>query len=47
MKRTIRKLYEWSQTFWGDLLCCLAMAIAGWVLFYALIWALWISGVIQ
>lgn len=45
MKRTILKLYEWSQTFWGDLLCGLAIAIAGWVLFYALMWILWIMGV--
>ena len=45
IKSTIRKLYEWSQTFWGDLLCCLAIGIAGWVLFYFIMWILWIMGV--
>lgn len=41
----MHKLYSWSQTFWGDLICCFIIAVAGWILFYALMWLLWIVGV--
>ena len=43
----LRKLYAWSQTFWGDLIVGRVIGLAGFAIFYGLIWALWISGVIQ
>ena len=46
MKRTILKLYAWSQTFWGDLIVSLVLGLAGFAIFYAVIWGLWIMGVI-